>query len=213
MKRHRGRMPMPMLSKKRMGQTLIKQVILCIIIILLVIIAKRMDIAIVNKAVETFHTQITKDYTAKDIANTAKSAFNQVKDSTVTIVASLRGGEKAIEFAPPSDEDGTLSVSAAGDGGKTMFFLSDEEIQVYAAAGGTVSEIGTLGNTDKYIKITHGNDIISLYGGCTEVYVQALEKVRKGQIIGTVAAGEERHLSFEVWVDGELKDPTDYIVY
>lgn len=208
---HRGRFPVR--SKKSMGQTLIKQVIICIIIILLVILAKRMDIAIVNKAVETFHTQITKDHSAADIVDTAKNAVTKVKDGTAAIVATFRDGDKMIEFSTPADAEGTISASSSVNGGKTMQFRSEKEIQVYSAAGGTISDIGSGQNQVKYIKITHGNNIVSLYGGCTEVYVEPLEKVRKGQIIGTVKEGENRFLSFEIWIDGNLADPTDYITY
>lgn len=212
MYRHRGSVPRR--PRKNLGQILVKQIILCIIIVLLVILAKKMDIAMVNKAMETFHTQLAKDYTATEIVHTAKSALIQVKDSTRTIVATFREGEKMMEFSPPADVAGTLTASASSsNGGKSMQFQSDKEIQVYASAGGTISEISAVTNQGRYIKISHGNNILSLYGGCSDVYVQPLEKVKKGQIIGTVKAGENQPLTFEIWTDGNLADPTEYIAF
>ncbi|NLY71555.1 MAG: M23 family metallopeptidase [Clostridiales bacterium] len=194
--------------KKSFGQTLIKQVIVCIIIVLLVIIAKKMDIAIVNAAVETFQTQITKNYTATDIINSGKSALSQVKDGTSTVVATFLHGGKVMEFSVPTDEPAVLSVSAGTDN-KTLQFIADKELQVYAAAGGTISEIGNINDETKYIKITHGNNIVTLYGGIKEVYVKSLERVKRGQIIGSVTEGES--LFFEIWADGKMIDPKEYI--
>lgn len=212
MYRYRGRVLKN--QKKRIIQTLTRQIIICIIIILLILVAKKMDILLVNNALETFHTQISKDYTTNDIGTGIKTAFTRVKQGSKTMVATFRMGEKRMEFSVPADVEGTLSASASGeDVGKTMEFQAEKEIQVYAAAGGTVSEIGDSGNNVKYIKISHGNQIISLYGGCTEVYVRSLEKVRKGQIIGSVPGGADRHLLFEIWVDGKLANPVDYIKY
>ena len=94
-----------------------------------------------------------------------------------------------------------------------MEFHSDKEIQVYAAAGGTVSDIGIDAEGNKYIKIYHGNDMTSLYGGCATTYVQPLEKVKRGQIVGSVIAGEGQKLRFEIWNDGKLMDPSDYITF
>ena len=210
MYRQRGRVSKK--PKKSLGHTLIQQIIVCIIIILLIIVAKKMDIAMVNNAMETFHTQLSKDYTAQDMINTGKTAFNKVKDGSTTIVATFIRGDKMLQLSPPTDAIGTLTASLS-QGGSSVQYKAETELQVYAASGGTISEIGVNANQNNYIKITHGNSIISLYGGCTEVYVQPLEKVKKGQIIATVQEGEDQFLSFEVWVDGKLADPTDYVEF
>jgi murein DD-endopeptidase MepM/ murein hydrolase activator NlpD len=212
MYRQRGRSSKKL--KKSLGQTVIQQIIVCIIIVLLVIMAKKMDIAIVNHAMETFHTQLSKNYTATDMIDTTKTAFSKLKEGSTTIVATLIKGGKMAEFSPPTDGIGSLTASVPGsNGGASVQFKADEEIQVYAASGGTISEIGNGANESQYIQITHGNKIFSLYGGCTEVYVKPLEKVKRGQIIGTVKEGENQFLTFEVWVDGKLADPTDYVQF
>jgi len=142
------------------------------------------------------------------------TVLSNFKEGTTAAVASLVNGNKRLEFSTPSDVPGSLNVSASSaSAGKTVEFQSEKEIQVYASAGGTVSEIGDDAEGNKYIRIYHGNKLTSLYGGCTSTYVTALEKVKKGQMIGSVAAGEGHKLSFEIWDDAKLLDPSEYIAF
>ncbi|HQC82891.1 MAG TPA: M23 family metallopeptidase [Bacillota bacterium] len=210
MVRMRRRWPAKM--NRRMGKTMVRQVLICILILLIVIVAKKMDNAIVNNTYQAIRAQFTKEITFASIADSGRAFIGKFKDGTTTVVASLMQGGKGLEFSTPSDVPGTYSASASQSGtGKTLEFTSEEEIQVYAAAGGTVSDIGLDAEGNKYIKIHHGNDLISLYGGCTNTYVQPLEKVKRGQMIGSVAAGEGYKLRFEIWNKGKLDDPSKYI--
>lgn len=194
------------------GRTLTRQVLLCILLLLIIIAAKKMDTAIVQTTYNLVKSQFAKNITLEDAGRGTASVFSKLKSGTITVVASLAGGDKALKFTLPSDEPGTYSVSSSGSmNGKTLEFYSDKEIQVYAAAGGTISEIGEDAGGNKYIKIYHGNEITSLYGGCTNTYVKPLEKVKRGQIIGSVGSGGDNILKFEIWDRGKLKDPTDYI--
>ncbi len=210
----RMRRRLPVRSGKDLGKTMIRQVLLCILLLLIIILAKKMDTAIVNNTLEAVKVQFTKDVTITGITDTGKTILGKFKDGTTAVVASLTQGSKGLQFSTPSDAPATYSVSATqGSSGKTMEFQSDVEIQVYASAGGTVSEIGIDAEGNKYIKIYHGNDMTSLYGGCATTYVQALEKVKRGQMIGSVAATEGHKLRFEIWNDGKLVDPSDYIAF
>lgn len=204
----------PVRTGKNLGKTMIRQVLLCILLLLVIILAKKMDTAIVNNAFQAVKVQFTKDVTITGITDAGKAVLGKFKDGTTAVVASLTQGNKGLQFSTPSDVPGTYSVSKTqGSSGKTMEFQSDKEIQVYASAGGTVSEIGIDAEGNKYIKIYHGNDITSLYGGCSTTYVQALEKVKRGQMIGSVGAEEGHKLRFEIWDDGKLVDPADYIAF
>jgi len=65
----------------------------------------------------------------------------------------------------------------------------------------------------KYIKVVHGDDIVSIYGGCSQIYVESLEKVKKGQLIASISPENNGHLSFELWVKDEIVNPADYIEF
>ena len=56
---------------------------------------------------------------------------------------------------------------------------------MHAVAAGTVSAVGENEKIGKFIKILHGEDAESIYGNCEEIHVKELERVKKGQAIGT----------------------------
>ena len=209
MERRRGKAPRRIMQIS--GKTLIIQIIICIIIILFVIFAKLIDNATVNQALETVSQEFSKNYIASDFVEIGRSTLDKLKTGTTEIVANLANGGKLTDYTVPTDLPGTLMASTSDDmEGQSMQFEASQELQIYAVAGGTVSEINTNTVDSQYIKISHGNGIYSLYGGCTDIYVQSLEKVRKGQIIGSIEAGDHQ-LLFELWVDGKLANPTEYI--
>ena len=202
----------------RYGKTLIRQIIACIIILLLVIVIKKMDIAIANKSLETFHTYLGKEYTGEEILESAKEVFSNVSEIPASVFVSVEEANKRLAFSPPASEAAVISTFGEQSAyygqnqygfERGMKFYSDNEIQVYAAGGGTVAEVGEGG----YIKVTHGNNVESVYRGCTNIYVVPLEKVKKGQLISSIANEEENVLTFELWIDGEVVNPADYIEF
>jgi len=208
--------------KRRWGATVIKQIMVCIVIVLLIIVIKKMDIAIVNESIETFKAMVTEDFTASDIKETAKETFSKIKDIPDSIIASFRSSEAKLAFSPPTDEAAVISTF----GEKTSYygeekngfergmkFTSEKELQVYAVGGGTIADINQSSQYGQYIIITHGDNINSIYGGCTKVYVEPLEKVKKGQLIASISPENDGFLCFELWVDGEIAAPTEYIEF
>lgn len=208
--------------KNSYGSTLLKQILVCIIIVLLVIVIKKMDIAIVNKTVETFQAKLDRDYTASEMVQSAKNLVAKAKEVPQSVAAAFQRSESKLAFSPPADEQAIISTF----GEKTSYlgteqsgfergmkFQSEKELQVYSVGGGIVSEIGESSQYGKYIKIVHGNDIVSIYGGCTKIYVKSLEKVKKGQLIASVSPENNGHLSFELWVNDEIVNPASYIKF
>jgi murein DD-endopeptidase MepM/ murein hydrolase activator NlpD len=208
--------------KKNWGATLIKQIMVCIVIVLLIIVIKKMDIAIVNEGLETFQATLSRDYTAGEIAEGAKETMAKITEIPGSISAAFRESEKKLAFSPPTDEAAVVSTFGEKSTyfGKEetgfergMKFSSDEEMQVFSIGGGTVAEINESSQYGSYVKIIHGNDIESIYGGCSEIYVKPLEKVKKGQLIASISPENDGYLSFELWVDGEIADPASYIEF
>ena len=90
-------------------------------------------------------------------------------------------------------------------------FRSDEEIQVHAAGGGTVTTVIGSRPEGVRVEISHGDGMVSVYSGLSAVYVKPLDKVRKGQIIASVGPGGIGGLSFELKIDGKAVNPMDYV--
>lgn len=72
---------------------------------------------------------------------------------------------------------------------------------IYAVLDGRVVAAGVAPNAGNYIKIDHGNDTVTLYCHCRELYVKEGINVRKGDIIacvGQTGLATGPHLHFEL---------------
>lgn len=93
--------------------------------------------------------------------------------------------------------------------------IAAQGTKVYAAAAGRVSNVTNsrkgLGNV---VEIDHGNGYSTRYALLGEVSVSKGRKVRLGQQIGTVGIASTviaPHLHFEVWKNGMVVDPVNYV--
>ena len=87
---------------------------------------------------------------------------------------------------------------------------------IVAGDSGTVmlSSFGYNGGYGNYIIINHGNGVTTRYAHCSNLYVSTGETVTKGQVIaavGSTGASTGNHLHFEVRINGESKNPMDYL--
>lgn len=86
---------------------------------------------------------------------------------------------------------------------------------ILAAAGGTVSYIGyDEDGYGKYFKISHSDDISTLYAHCSEILVKKGEKVEAGQIVakvGSTGQSTGNHLHFEIRIKGEAVNAMWYL--
>ncbi len=85
---------------------------------------------------------------------------------------------------------------------------------IKAADGGTIIYTGYRGGYGNCIIIDHGNGVQTLYGHLSSINVALGTKIAKGQKIGVMGSTGNAygvHLHFEVIVDGEKKNPINYI--
>ncbi|WP_265443974.1 M23 family metallopeptidase [Acetivibrio straminisolvens] len=85
---------------------------------------------------------------------------------------------------------------------------------IKAAAKGEAIEVGENETYGKYIKIKHGEDIISLYANCSDILASKGQSVNKGETIakvGNTGDSQEPHLHFEVWENGSPVNPLEFI--
>jgi murein DD-endopeptidase MepM/ murein hydrolase activator NlpD len=85
---------------------------------------------------------------------------------------------------------------------------------IYATADGTVLQSGyRAGGFGKKILLDHGYGYSTLYGHCDQVLVHPGQKVKRGEVIGTVGStglSKSYHLHYEVHVNGRPVDPVNY---
>jgi len=85
---------------------------------------------------------------------------------------------------------------------------------VYAAADGEVIAVDEDKALGKYIEIRHENEMISVYGNCTQILVKKGDKILQKDVIGKLGKGDKEGdtvLYFEVRVQGKAIDPLDVI--
>lgn len=76
---------------------------------------------------------------------------------------------------------------------------------IFAFASGTVDYIGESDDYGLYLQIDHGNGVTSFYAHCSELLVQAGQKVAVGDVValvGSTGVSTGPHLHFELKVDG-----------
>lgn len=87
--------------------------------------------------------------------------------------------------------------------------------EVDAPADGIVIFAGRESGYGKMIKVSHGFGYTTLYGHLDRINVKEGERVTRGEVIGRVGMTGRTtgpHLHYEVWKDGEKKNPLHYIL-
>jgi murein DD-endopeptidase MepM/ murein hydrolase activator NlpD len=85
---------------------------------------------------------------------------------------------------------------------------------IYAAADGRVIRSGWIGGYGHGIEILHGYGVSTLYGHCSQVFVQKGQYVQRGDKIGAIGSTGRStgpHLHFEVRLDKHPVDPLQYV--
>ena len=85
---------------------------------------------------------------------------------------------------------------------------------VYAVADGTVASAGFDKSMGNYIRIDHGNGVVSIYMHASKLFVSKGDKVKQGDVImavGTTGSSTGNHLHISFKKDGNLDNPKNYI--
>lgn len=101
---------------------------------------------------------------------------------------------------------------------KAIDFAAEIGTDVLAAYDGTVKSVSTNLLDGTVIEIDHGDGLVTKYGSLdANAKVKVGDLVKKGDIIGkasNTATGEtegDGEVHFEVWKDGNLVDPSNYL--
>jgi murein DD-endopeptidase MepM/ murein hydrolase activator NlpD len=101
-------------------------------------------------------------------------------------------------------------TGAASDYHGGLDIAGEKGQPVYATASGTVATAGYRGDYGNLVVIDHGFGLESKYGHLSKFTVKPGQKVRRGDIIGSVGATGKAtgfHLHYEVLANGRLLNP------
>lgn len=98
---------------------------------------------------------------------------------------------------------------------KGLDIAADMGTPIRAPAAGIVTAASMDAGYGKVITVDHGHGIVTRYGHCSQMYVKAGQKVRRGDVIGAVGnTGRSTgpHLHYEVRLQGVPVNPERYIL-
>mgnify|MGYP005762806619 FL=1 len=146
------------------------------------------------------------------VINETKKMINPYTDTTVTIgknyydyKADAETQEKSIVY-----HDNTYLQNSGTD------FVSENTFDVVAVLDGSVTDVKEDETLGKVVEIKHNNGYISIYQSLSEVSVKKGDIITQGQVIGKSGTNEldkdiGNHLHFELYVNGQVVDPTLYL--
>ena len=96
-----------------------------------------------------------------------------------------------------------------------MDFSAVEGTPIVSAAKGVVSYASWKSGYGYTVEVDHGFGIMTRYAHSSRILVERGQAVARGEIlaqVGRSGTATASHLHYEIWVDGEAKNPVDYIL-
>lgn len=116
---------------------------------------------------------------------------------------------ESMAFYSPAPD--ALTDAESDPATKTVSFSQPDKLPVSATYRGTVISIYPDQNGLKTVIVQHPNDFISIYSGLMDCFTNPGAKVAAGERIGHSGMGNT--FKFELWHNGSITDPTDYISF
>ena len=191
--------------------SLLRKMLVAAAIIIIVIVLKSIDTEFTQSVVGYIRDSITEDMDIDETLGKLKFVANYIPDSIAVFGQNIGQTEEITPFFSIPAEGKVVGQFGSGNTG--IDIVGTKNNSIYAVADGQVMSIGADKNGGQYIKIDHGNDIITLYEGCSKIDVNIGDRVIKGDKIGTMGEGPSGGyaLHFEAWVNNKPVDPLKLI--
>ena len=191
------------------------KLLVSIVIVILIIIIKKINAPLTDKAVEIVKNTINYNV---DIKKDSQIVWGYTHDlvKLPTKVVSVFNSDKAQSvaetgFIPPAHGDVFQHFGEIEKSEEVKFFYNGIDIlvekdEIFSMGQGTVIETGQNTVLGKHIKIDHGV-IIALYAQLDVIYVVEGQKISKGETIGAIKADGTNLLHLKVWQEDKAIDP------
>lgn len=142
---------------------------------------------------------------ASDAERRFVSRYEEEERFNLSVLAPIAA--EGMIFASPVPS--TATVEPLPSGGVSA--VQPAVLPVSAVYRGSVTGLYYDNDGRVVVTVQHPNDFVSVYSGLTDVFVNKGAKVSASQRIGHTAAG--RPLVFELWHNGALLAPGDYVAF
>jgi len=203
-------------KKNRLSPLDLKKVLVCILLLIMVLLLKKIDTPFTNLAlsrIDYYFFKYTYDFTnlsdaLKGIPKVAESipVFRQSTSSSPILPVS---GEITSVFGNRMHP--ILNVERMHNG---IDIAQTEGAPVKAALDGVVVFVGEDQELGNVIKLSHNGGLTTVYAHLKDINVNQNEFVKQGSVIGTVGKSglaESPHLHFEILKDGVPQDPEKWL--
>jgi murein DD-endopeptidase MepM/ murein hydrolase activator NlpD len=161
-----------------------------------------------------------KEETAQNNIAENVAVYNETQSEPTTIAVSnfsgnsflhpLKSGRISSHFGIRNDPfDNHLAKHEGTD------IAAPKGTEIIAAAGGTVSYIGYDDDGyGKYFKISHSEDVLTLYAHCSEILVEKGQQIKAGEVValvGSTGQSTGNHLHFEIRIKGKAVNAMWYL--
>lgn len=204
-------------SKKIFKGNYIKKIFICILIIIIVFLLKKLNFPVCNKILSQLnHYVFVVNYDINDLTQFVSNAANLKKNipvfnmtKNVQMISPVENGKIVSGFGMRMHpilkvEKEHKGIDIAQEEGAPVRLVLDGEIILT----GKDKELGN------FIKAKHKNGIVTVYAHLRDIYVKKGEKISQGSVIGTVGnsgLSESFHLHFEVLKNNIHQDPEKWL--
>lgn len=115
------------------------------------------------------------------------------------------------DFIMPVQGEIILGYSGQPGGNEGINIFAPEGTPVAASGDGTVAIVSPRTNGTTIVLIRHKEDFHTVYTNLKDVDVEKDQRVVQGQIIGSVAGGDNEFLHFEIRIGTQSTDPVPYL--
>lgn len=149
--------------------------------------------------------------------NPSKTGFIWPVANSASYVSSPYGNRKSgfhkgIDITCGGAKNGNVKIVAAAAG--KVITVSNSCTHNYGKSGADPCGSSGLATYGKYVAIEHGSGYTTLYAHLGSINVHVGQEVKRGEVIGIMGSTGHStgfHLHFEVRVNGERKNPANYI--
>ena len=203
-------------EKKWFNPENLKKVIICIVVITVILLMKKINIPIFKAALGKIDYFVTDySYEFKDVVE----AINEITKVSHSISVLSQKDQELL----PIPVDGTISseyglrfhpILKEQRMHNGIDIVQKEGFPVKTVLDGVVFSVGQDKEMGNMVKIRHDNGLTTVYAHLKDIYVKKQEPIKQGFIIGTVGKtglAETPHLHFEIWRDDKSEDPKKWL--
>lgn len=199
---------------------ILTQLLVSILVVLLIILFKSINTPITNNASSLIRKAMYAEFNYKESITQVKEYATKIKDYTIKSVPVFNKFTKEVEMSRPIEG---IVISSYGENNNPITenktFQRGIDVKavnmkiVKSVDDGVVALIGESESYGKFIKISHGDDIFSIYSNLDRIYVKKNERIIRGQRIGELGDLNNSYLHFELWIKNDAVDPQLYLDY